>query len=261
MGGWSDHHLRGPVLGKHPPSVFVAKKWKAWMKHRKFKPIIPIGSIKLVSLDICSYICHGNQPNVGKYKPFHTENLNQSYFWSNTLCVHGHWGWLGLIFGRKYFLTKYGWALLTIWSNHNISPRFPWNKGSHFPSSASFWGSCEVAIIWPESYSNPMAPYTNVCFNWMIPFMTWHGKIAVCFHQLPSMFGKIASKHTFLTCFFLNLVAIFIRWEGNLARIAPQGPNSRVRVPYGKYPIGSVWYIYFMASQPTPPGPRTPPQK
>ena len=28
-------------------------------------------------------------------------------------------------------------------------PRFPWNKGSHFPSSATFWGprSC---IIWPD---------------------------------------------------------------------------------------------------------------
>ena len=35
-------------------------------------------------------------------------------------------------------------------------PRFPWNRGFHFPSSATFWWprSCEVAIIWSDKWFN-----------------------------------------------------------------------------------------------------------
>ena len=42
---------------------------------------------------------------------------------------------------------------LAKWNNNSPTDRFPWNKGSHFPSKTLPFGvrSCEVAIIWPET--------------------------------------------------------------------------------------------------------------
>ncbi len=90
-----------------------------------------------------------------------------------------------------------------ILSDQNIifhQPRFPWNKGSHFPSSATFWGprSCEVAIIWP----NVIAPLEAVYSSFLNKFPWWMG--VVCVHHVLStlqqhefgIHGKFAPKIT-----------------------------------------------------------------
>ncbi len=116
---------------------------------------------------------------------------------------------------KKNGTTRVGYVIL-IWPNYIIyiyiifhQPRFPWNKGSHFPSSATLWGprSCEVDIIrsdldtdhqyWSidgcnrpvclfHPQYNPLIPglcfawypkqpcFNNECFNWMMnQIFTW----------------------------------------------------------------------------------------
>lgn len=80
---------------------------------------------------------------------------------SPNLHLHGsrHTPWAYPTFLRRNWSTG-GWKCtrttwhcemnLAKWNNMSLSPRFHWNKGCHFPSSATCCG--EVARFWPDEW-------------------------------------------------------------------------------------------------------------
>ena len=96
-----------------------------------------------------------------KKRPVQHKLVLQSYGSIPTTDMKNHW-WDPVRTGARcwtvFFLTPGLKPRIHISGQmvHNISPspRFPWNKRSHFPSSGTFWGenSCEVTIIWPDPW-------------------------------------------------------------------------------------------------------------
>ncbi len=85
-------------------------------------------------------------------------------------------------------------------------PRFPWNKGSHFPSQTVPFGgprSCEVAKIWPEQFIGASRIETTHYISFL-RMISLFGPILVPFEKGPK-------KMTFLG---ENQVGSFWNWIG-----------------------------------------------
>ena len=93
-----------------------------------------------------------------------------------------------------------------IWPNGIIflEPRFHWNKGSHFPFSATFWGPrhpCEVAIIWPDVRILDLPPTQDVSHRQDCTFMLGD-----------------ASRPSFCHCYWVEgisnvYICIYVMWQ------------------------------------------------